>query len=260
MPDAGPRAGRQQGSVQLGGCCRPLGTAFFLGLQVCGLRPAAFADPIYCCPDGLHRPSSTGATFPSPGFGVGDTAGGGNGRYFDPLLREAFCDGMALPARGSSGAANTVATVGAALTTGGGGCDKSSAMAAPPSRGPSDAPRSDTSRTTVLPSTVSPTRNICAGLPSTEISAIRTGPLSITPASLKRSPAAIAATTGALGAASTATGAGALPRRFADPLAAPVRGESPPSGADWYSAPATPPAATVTATQIQTVCTRAAIA
>ena len=224
-----------------------------------GLRPAVFAHPTYCCPDGLHRPSSTGATLPSPGFGVGDTTCGTTGRYLDPLLREGSCEGMALPASGSAGATSTGATGGATLTVGGGGCDRPSATAAPPSRGPSDAPRSDTSRTTVLPSTVSPTRNICAGLPSTEISAICTGPLSITPANLKRSPAAIAATRGTAGAASPATGAGELPRRFAEALAAPVRGASLFSGANLYSAHATPPAATVAATQIQTVCTRAAI-
>ena len=235
-----------------------LPAAYCLFFGSVGLRPPAFSHPTYCCPDGLHRPSSTGATLPSPGFGVGDTAGVATGRYFDPLLREASCDGTALPARGSSGAASTVATGGATLTTGGGACDRSSATAAPPSRGPSDAPRSDTSRTTVLPSTVSPTRNICAGLPSTAISAIRTDPLSITPANLKRSPAAIAATRGTLGATSTATGAGAMPPKFAEALTATARDGSPTSGATLYSAHATPPA-TVTTTQIHTVCTRADI-
>jgi hypothetical protein len=118
-------------------------------------------------------------------------------------------------------ASNLAVAAGAIAIGGMGGLAILSGIAAPPPCGPRMAPNSDTSWTTVSPSTVAPTRNARAGLPSTAISAIPslafgvetrlTGPGETTPTSLKRSALGAGKTGGSCGDGSTRAGRATAP-------------------------------------------------
>lgn len=194
----------------------------------------------HCPPGGFHRPSSTGGAVPSTKVcGVESACCRSNGGYFEPSLCKVSCD-CAEPS-----ASGAVGLDGAVLVAGDGASETSSVTAAPPSRGPSVAPLADTCRTTMSPSTVSPTRNARAGLPSTAMSASPSLPPATTPTSLKRLPVAPGRVAdGGIAGGNTRdtpapTGAGVSPRgATAGPAATGCNPSTPLPGTSMYSATA----------------------
>ena len=153
---------RRRRAIGLRSPRRPRRTARLRLRQCRGMRFASWSRPS----DGLQRPSS-GSAASSAGFSGCSRVCGGSGHVLRPA-------GSA--SRDTSDDSSPGPAVGACAIPVAGAGNTSSAMATLPSRGPRMAPRADTSRSTMSPSTVAPMLNARAGSPFTAMSATHSTP------------------------------------------------------------------------------------